>query len=158
MVLRQVKGTQRNRLAWRWSAPAANPTFASPLGGTDYALCLYDESDTPGSPGLAFGAYAPATSGCAGGKACWTARGHRGFRYRERSDNPAGLLRIVLGTTASGRTRIAADGGGASFTGFGLPLTPTVTLQLQSAGGGCWGAEYRQPIRNQLHLFKARSG
>ena len=40
----------------------------------------------------------------------------------------------------------------------GLPLTPTVTLQLQSAGGGCWGAEYRQPIRNQLHLFKARSG
>ena len=39
-----------------------------------------------------------------------------------------------------------------------LPLTPTVTLQLQSTGGRCWAAEYRQPIRNETHLFKARSG
>ena len=70
----------------------------------------------------------------------------------------ARFLRIVLGTNARGRTRIAADGGGASFAGFGLPLTPTVTsscrVRVAAAGARSTGSR----SETSFHLFKARSG
>jgi len=158
VVLHQPKRSGRNSFAWRWSTSAAAPRFASPLGGTDYAVCLYDASAPPGLPTFAFGAYAPAGGTCAHGTPCWKAHGRGSFRYEERSHNPDGLLRIVLANAPGGRAHIAVNAGGTSFGGLALPLTPTVTLQLQSRGGACWAAEYRQPIRNETHLFKARSG
>ena len=158
VVLHQPKRSGRNSFAWRWSTSAAAPSFASPLAGADYAVCLYDKSAAPGLPTFAFGAYAPAGGTCAHGAPCWKGHGRCRFRYDDQSHNPEGLLRIALANASGGRSHLSVDAGGTSFGGLALPLTPTVTLQLQSRGGACWAAEYRQPIRNETHLFKARSG
>ena len=79
-----------------------------------------------------------------------------GFRYRGGSGLPDGILAADLRSGEAGKARIKLKGKGENLAIPVLGLEPPVTVQLRGAGG-CWGAIFSEPSRNQASRFAASS-
>jgi cysteine-rich repeat protein len=131
-----------DRLQWSWKKGAAT-TFADlgdPRLADDYALCVYD-----GTQSLLFRLGAPAGGTC-GTVSCWKQVGRgvpTGYRYRDDDGLPDGVESLALRAGDAGRARIKLKGKGEHLpmpvlTELPLPLT----VQLHAGGGGCWEATF----------------
>ncbi len=143
-------------LKWKWTKGQATADFGNPLGADEYDLCIYQDS---GSRPLLFGARAPAGGTC-DGKPCWTAKGNGGFKYKNTSGVPGGLVKLLLRPGADGKAKIRARAKGAEVTLPLLPLTLPVLAQLQRIGQpDCWEASYSGAgqIANDAAKFKGKA-
>jgi hypothetical protein len=158
-LIESVNPTGR-KLGWKW---LGDETLAADLGdpladdGTDYAFCVYDGSGAaqPVFQGLA------EAGGLCGLAACWKVLGGAGppVEYRHPATNADGLYRIRLKPGEDGKARIGVQGLKQNLELPALPLTLTVTAQLQNSDGVCWTASYDMFVsKNDDKKFIARSG
>ena len=144
---------REDRLLWKWLKGAETKVsdLGDPMGGDDYALCVYEQ----GGASLFFKSTAPAASIC-GVQHCWgwQPRGSapgpgaapKGVRYADRYASNDGLKLIQVTTGATGRARIIVKGSAEAlpfpnFSSVHLPLV--IQLQHERANPGqCWEATY----------------
>jgi hypothetical protein len=79
-----------------------------------------------------------------------------GFKYRDQTGIPDGVLNMLLEAGSAGRAKIRLKAKGASAST--LPLTNPVRVQLQQgSSSACWEAMYSTAIPSSASTFKARS-
>lgn len=155
LSLRNGTDANQDRLAWSWrqGTQGAAP-FGDPPSGTNYVLCIYDESRSVAN--LAMSISIPAGGVCDGdGRPCWRDLGGRGFTYLNRSFGGGGVLKVKLKQRASGSETIQLNGAGQSFAGpppVGGALfqqDPALMVQLvnDATPSGCWQATYSAAAR-----------
>ena len=123
---------------------------ASPPTTTDYLLCICDAS------GEKLSAEARAGGTC-GSNPCLKALGAQGFRYREKTGTPDGLVNAILRAGGSGKGKLRANGPSNSPRLPLLPLKTPVRVQLQNSNSACWEATYSTATTNTTKTFKASS-
>jgi hypothetical protein len=144
-------GAGKGSLGWQWKHGAVTEgDLGDPAQGTDYELCLYDQT-----PAHALVLSVPAGRTC-GTKPCWQATG-TGFKYSNNAGSPAGVVSAKLraGATPKGSLAVKAKGGNLQLPG--MPLTPPVTVQLRNGAGSCWQGAFSTPVKNDAMHFSAIS-
>lgn len=152
--------TERNLLAWKWlhGDATAAAELGDPVGGDDYALCVYAGPLVEST--LLLRSAAPGGATC-GATPCWkglgTPVGAKGFRYDDRRRPPAALRSVLLKPGGTGAAKAIVKGAGLPLPT--LPLTPPLTVQLHGPGRSCWEARYPASgiTRNDVRQLKARS-
>lgn len=128
----------KDKLKFKW-LKGTEPAFASPLGSTEYYLCIY-------APGLVLQAIVPNITN-------WSATGTTGFKYDEATGAAGGLTKIKL-KQGTGKAKILVKGQGVNLDDP-LPLTQPVLVQLQNSTGQCWEHQFASPeIHNSAEQFK----
>jgi len=140
-------------LLWKWlnGAETKASDLGDPIGGDDYALCVYEKGGTS----LLFKSTAPGASIC-GIQHCWDwqPRGSspgpgappKGVRFSDRAAAADGLKLVRVTTGATGKAKILVKGSAEAlpfpnFSSVDLPLL--VQLQRERANPGqCWEATY----------------
>ncbi len=144
--------TSKDQLLWKWlKGPyTLQSDFGNPTLGTNYALCVYDES------GKIFEAEIPAGTNCHG-KPCWKAAGS-GLNFSDPDQTYRGLRKILLRAGAAGKAKAIVKAKGANLAGPSLPLQPPVTIQLLNTDGTCLEAYFDNPavLTNDAQAFNAR--
>jgi hypothetical protein len=144
-------GPGKASLGWQWKHGTVTPgDLGDPVHGTDYALCLYDQT-----PAHTLVLNVPAGGTC-GTKPCWKATGS-GFKYANKSGGPDGVVKAVLkaGTASAGVLAVKAKGGSLNIPG--MPLTVPVAVQLRNGAGGCWQGVFSTPTETTATQFKSVS-
>lgn len=145
LKLRDDANPAQRRLDWSWKkAPADLGDLGDPTSATDIALCAWDDAGLTLASGVRAGAG-------------WQSLGAKGFRFKNASGKPGGLVQGTLkpGVNAS----LQWKGKGASLPTLGLPLTLPVTVQLVTSDAGvCWQAVYAPGSRSSgtATTFKGR--
>lgn len=140
-----------DRLDWKISrgGAASADAFGDPTSSDGMVVCAYggDEADT-----LVFEGRAPAGSD-------WRSKSS-GFTYSSSATTPDGIRKITLKNGTDGRSKLVIKGAGSELDSspFGLPSMPTgaITVQLQSAAGGCWSAAWSNATALAGGGFSAR--
>jgi 6-phosphogluconolactonase (cycloisomerase 2 family) len=135
----------KDSLQFKWKKGSAT-TFAeygNPLvtgvPGTDYVLCLYDNT------GLLKSSVAPTAGKCDKGKNCW--KGGTKYTYADKLYTPAGLSYVQLKPGVVGKAQIQFKGAGPRLQPPTLPLSFPVTVQVVNTGNTvCWGATFSTAI------------
>src|SRR5262245_13216255 len=149
-------------VSWKWVHGEATSTgdFGDPLGGDNYALCLFD--DTGQTPALLFRAVAPGSGSCRL-HPCWSNPG-ADFRYADPDTTPDGVKTLLLRAGSDRQSHIRLKAKGPALVGrpHALPLTPlptALTLQLQASSGACFESRYGPGgvVKNAGGIFKARA-
>lgn len=79
--------------------------------------------------------------------------------YSDKLLDPDGLKKVVLKPGAAGKAKIAVKGKGANLAMPALPLTTPVRVQVLRRGTPtCWEGTFDTADRNDVEVFKARSG
>jgi len=141
----------QDQLAWSMK-PAGDVTLANlgtPLDATGYALCLYDGQER------VLAADAPAGGTCRT-KPCWKA-GTTGYGYKDSERSPSGVDTVKLKSGAAGKARLQVKAKGDALGDGALPLTGTVTAQLQADGGSCWSSTYGTAATSNALQYQAVS-
>jgi CSLREA domain-containing protein len=153
----QISNTTKPKLRWQWTRGEATDfaDFGDPPAGDRYSVCLFDESGP--TPQLAF--RATTSAGLCDGRPCWRTSGVSSFKYKDRTQTPAGLDALLLKAGPDGKAKIGASGGGAHLDLPALPLPLPLRVQLQAANGKCWEARYQElgTSRNDAKLFKSKA-
>jgi len=156
LKLRDATPDTGDQIVWKWKKGAATSAadLADPLGTSDYALCLFDESAA--TPARLLGALAPAGGQC-GSRPCWSTSS-TGARYADPAQTPDGLDRIKLHIGTEGRASATVRGRGADLDFPSLPLPTPLRVQLQAEGGACWEATFAAAgaSRNDTSGFAGR--
>ena len=147
----------RDKLDWEWRAGERTEGVefddpADAAGGSDYALCMFD--DVAGSPSVLLAAKVAAGIG-------WKrlgAGGYRGFLWKGPGDaTSGGLTMLQLRPGVAGKASLRVQGKGETLAMPTLPLGGTTTLQLQASGGACWQATFADSTctttRNDAGMF-----
>jgi cysteine-rich repeat protein len=144
--LRDDEPDKLDLVEWRWNRGTATTKadYGTPTvdGGTDYELCVYDETG-PGTRVL-LNVRAPAGGLCnaANPKPCWK-ESKVGFRYYDKDLTPDGMFQMTLREGIDGRARISVRGKGPNLEmPTPLSVTPPITVQLVNELGICWEAIY----------------
>jgi len=126
----------KDRLVWKWlNGQAVVADLADPTANATYDLCLYDAT------GLLFGASLPPGGTC-DGRPCWSATGS-GYKYRDRDLTIAGIQKVLLKGSSTGRGKIRVGGKGINLPDPTLPLASDVTIQLVNGSTGvCFESVY----------------
>ncbi len=132
----------RDQLEWTWNVGEATrlAEFVRPnnaLVGSDYALCVYDES-VPGVPQAIVRARVAAGVGW---KAVPTVA-PTSYLFTDLLGRQDGITSIKLKPGLAGRAQIAVKGKGASLDTPLLPLAPPTRVQLQVVDGVCFEATF----------------
>jgi hypothetical protein len=140
------KGEASVQVSWKWLKGAATTAadFGSPTTTDGMDFCVFDRSQ--GTPTLIYRARVLPDRMC-GTKPCWVQNGQKGFKYVDKAGSPEGINQITLTAGAAGKAKILVKGKGVNLSNhaFGLPAPPLMTpltVQLQSANGKCWEANY----------------
>jgi cysteine-rich repeat protein len=122
------------------------PSMGSPL----FKLCVYDRNGVVRARALA--------SASCGGVPCWK-QITGGWRYTSKDTLPDGLTGLLLKGGDAGKAKIKVKGKGIRLALPNLPLAkdPSVTAQLRTSSGKCWGAVFSTDKRNDLRKFDAKS-
>lgn len=157
------------KLDWKWGKgiPALSQSdFGDPVsGGTNYLLCVYDESG--GSPVLKMGATIFGGGTCPT-KACWKASGTSGWSYKNRTgNNTGGVTKVKLKGGAAGKPLIKLAGGGSSLvlpapvsgTQFFNQDTALIVQLSRTDAATCWISTFSTAgtKRNTGTEFKAKT-
>lgn len=143
--------------------------FGDPLeaSGTEYKLCIYD--DTPTLVGDLEVARAGDENCSGGASTCWTTIGAappagKGYKYKDTDSASDGVSKILLkgGPTSTGKSKILLKGSGANLpAGVTALLTTTssVTIQLRGDNApapGCWTGTLSTVKKQTADFFKAK--
>jgi PKD repeat protein len=147
LTLRHSPVASKRRLDFAWKkAEAVLAELGNPTSITEVALCVYDAN------GLVL-----ATSQRAG--TVWQSAGTKGFRLKNASGTPGGLVKGTLKPGSS--ATLLLKGKEARLPPFGLPLVLPVTAQLATSDGGtCWQGVYAPGSKTTSTgtTFKGRQG
>ncbi len=139
--------TDRFAFAFGKGAQTLKAEFGTPTTSTNYSLCVY--GDMGGMTTVLVDFTAPGASLC-NGKPCWKER-KTGFWYGDRSGSRGGLKTLRLREGVDGKTKISANAGTANLSLPALPLNATsITAQVVSSDGQCWGATFLPPFTKNL--------
>jgi len=145
----------RDSLKWKLTrAPGTTlETLGNPLASTSYMLCIYDRTAT--TPNNVLAARIPSAADC-GVPGCWTAGRNR---YRYKVTTPGRMdVRLQTKTGAIGAVSVTTRGVAAFMPSLPFVQDPSLTVQMHSSTGACWGASYSAPAsRNTLALFNDSS-
>jgi hypothetical protein len=145
--LKHVSDDTKDKLRWGWRKGQTTTLsdFGVPTGTTAYTLCIYSGT----SSALAY---------TIPGGANWTAIGHEGFRYRDKTAANDGIRRIVLKSGADGKSTALVTGIGVNLPDPTLPFTLPVTAQLvTSSTNVCFTSDINAAKKNTMTLFKAKA-
>jgi cysteine-rich repeat protein len=141
-------------LKWKWSKGQATMDFGNPVDTDAYDLCIYHDA---GSRPLLGGVRARVGGTC-DGKPCWSAKGNGGFKYKNKTGVPSGLVKLTLKPGEDTKAKIVAKGKGEELTLPVLPLPLPALVQLQRSGHtDCWEAVFSTAAMNVAEKFDARS-
>ena len=156
LVVKNKTPDKKDVLVWKWVKGAATTPLelGTPLTSTGYTICVYDASANPQPLLLAM---APPAGTCAG-KPCWQSV-KNGFKYKDKDLTPNGLSFLLEKAGAAAAAKLIVRGKGANLGAPGLPLTPTVTVQLKKNDdpGVCWQSKFSTTIKNLPDQFKAHA-
>ncbi len=145
------------KMQWSWQKGAATALgdFGDPVGGDDYALCVYDES---GSPTLATGAVLPGGGTCRG-KPCWKALGTSGFAYKDTTRLRFGIAALKIKAGGDGKAQVKIQGQGTTLPVPALPAPLPLRMQLIAENGECWESVFSSTglTRNDAGRFQGKS-
>jgi len=149
-------GTARDAIAWKLERAEATTmaTFGDPTASTGYLLCVYGTAGA--APTAVLEAAIPSAAEC-GVPDCWRTRASSGYRYRSTT---SGKIQVNLTAKAGelGDVSVTAKGVASFVPALPLPQDPSVTVQLRSSHGQCWGATFSAAAsRNDAGLFKDSS-
>jgi hypothetical protein len=147
-------GQAGNLVRWRWktAAPIDVPAFGQPFSATSYALCIWDDVTSA----LLFRALVPGGGSFEPNTAGWRVVGQaNGYRYRDRSRTPEGILDIRLKPGPAGKGAIVVNGGKDLVDLPPLPLPVPVRVQLEASTGECFEGVYSSPSINDASGFIA---
>jgi hypothetical protein len=151
LLIKNVSNDARDRLTWRWQKGAATTLadFGAPTGTTAYALCLYAGTSTAA---IAAADIAPSAK-------LWSAKGTRGFRYRDPSGSSDGIRKVILEAGVAGKAKVVVRGEGANLPAVPAgPLPLAVTAQLvNNATDVCFEDVYDDAVvkENDAERFTA---
>jgi len=152
LTIKDKAGGAKDALVWKWPKGAATTAaeLGDPRATSEYRLCVWDAS------GLRLDAVARAAGTC-GGKPCWKAV-KRGYRFRDKTRSPDGILRLVLTAGTDGKAKIVLAAKGENLEPPPPPLGVPVTVQLaRSDGGPCWESTFAAARKNAAGRFAASS-
>jgi hypothetical protein len=141
LVMKDKSDDGRDVVSWSWTRGAATDLtdFGDPLASTGFALCVYDDTFDPfGSRAAHLLDSSIAPGGTCAGRPCWSDRGPKGFRYKDKEATPDGMKKLVLKPGVDGKARVVTKGSGVGIAQPALPLVPPVRVQLQASNGECW--------------------
>ena len=165
LMLKDSSDDARDKVTWTWAAGEATSAnaFLDPVADDDYTLCIFDDTNTTGTPRLFLEAAAPAGGSCANGGSCWTGKGSppgkKGFLYKDSAILlPDGLKNVRLTPGVAGRAKVKAKGQGPNLE---LPSPMNVTLpvvvQLRGENGQCFESTFTAAQTSTEDVFKAKS-
>lgn len=161
VLIRDHANPKRDQITWRWTrgdAVSLGELGDPRSGATSYALCLYETSG--GASSLATPPIRIPGGGLCRGKPCWKALGATGFKMTDRDRTPDGVESLLLRSGAAGKSSVVLVARGATLATPALPLAqdPSVTLQLRSSDGACFGATFAGPAqKSDATQFKDRA-
>lgn len=153
------KGGDKDQLKWKWikGDETLLADFLDPTSeGTDWSICVYDDSGNS-QPLLDAGF---ASGGICSGRDCWTAKSTKGFNYKRSNGLVEGVTQVKLTAGVDGKSKVQVKAKGGSLSIPSLPLTSSVIVQLLATNGGddeCWQAEYATTTKNDGTQFKAKA-
>jgi hypothetical protein len=165
LALKDSSDDARDKVSWTWAAGEATTSadFGDPVASDDYTLCIYDDTNTTGTPRLFLESAAPAGGSCASGGSCWTGKGNppgtKGFLYKDSAILlPDGLKSVKLTPGVAGRAKVKAKGQGPNLE---LPSPMNVTLpvvvQLRAENGQCFESTFTAAQTSTEDVFKAKA-
>lgn len=148
-LLMKDKLSGKDKLVWRWTRGASTDIgdFGDPTATTDFAFCLYDESNI--TPQLVMERMVPAGPS-------WTAN-NTGFKYKDPEATSAGFTKAILksGDDLAAKIIVKGKGDGLGLSSVPVDQLSSVRVQLVTATG-CWEAHYTS-AGNDPGTFKAKS-
>jgi hypothetical protein len=139
---RLAANSERNRLQWRWRGGEATmgADLGSPLGASDYAVCLYAQADA--TPHLVLATEIPGAESC-GNKSCWRP-GRRGDRiaYIDDEGRHEGVTDLRVEARAAGKSELVVQAAGSRLAVPPLPLARPLLLQVNAEPGACFEATF----------------
>ena len=151
LVIKDNADDSKDHVTWKWlKGDTALAEFGDPTAGTEYGLCVFDESADVPNP--IFDVTLPPG-------ASWSATGTNGFKYKDTSAAQDGALKLVLRQGTPNKAKAIFVGKGASLDWSGTPLPfnqdSKVIVQLHNSDGQCWESQLVPPAKkNQSNLFK----
>lgn len=153
-----LKGGSKPSLKWKTNRGDATATsdFLDPtLFGRRLSLCFYDAS----AASQPVAAMDFASGGECGGKTCWSAKGDKGFRFKNKAGTTSqGVGTVSLKSGEQGKARVQVKGKGDFLQLPTLPLTSPVTAQLIIDDGvdrECWQVSFPFIVANDASRFQA---
>ncbi len=149
LIIKNKDDDRSDRFTWKMikADTTSFADFSDPRGTTNYALCVYANSNLAMEMGVP-----PGPS--------WSVLGNdKGFTYNDPPAVEDGAQKIILKSGLSNKAKIIVRGHGVSL-GDPLvnPLLPLpVTVQLTNFDTGiCWETSFATALRNQPSSFKAK--
>lgn len=133
---------KQDALTFNWlnGAGTTFAEFGTPLGATEYRLCVYDVG------GLVRSAIAPAAGLCRG-KPCWKQTGPvsspNGFVYKDPDLTPDGTLGVTLRSGVAGKSKVQWKAKGVNLDDGALGLVPPVVVEVRTSDTAvCFGQTF----------------
>lgn len=153
-----LKAGKKSSLKWRISrgdAADASDFLDPTMFGRRLSVCIYDSSATA-QPVAAMDF---ASGGMCGKKPCWSSRGEKGFKFKNKSGSTSrGIGKLSFKAGEQGKVRLDIKGKGDFLSLPTLPLTSTVTAQLVVDDGverNCWQVSFPFVVTNDATRFQA---
>jgi hypothetical protein len=142
LIIKNASSDRSDAVAWRWTRGAATTAgeLGNPVGGDDYALCLFDESSA--TPALLLALPILGGQDC-GGTPCWKPHASGGFVYDNRDVAPDGVLKMSVSPGAERRSKAQLNARGSFLTLPAAPLPLPLRVQLQMENGTCLETRYQ---------------
>jgi len=132
---------------WKWQgADTAVADLGDPTSISGYAACVYTDGNLVQSLPVA-------SSGTCHGHSCWRPVSGRGFRYRNRSANKAGVDQVTLRSGSSSSRMDVRAKGPQLVTALPMGTTAAVQVQLvRSDSALCWESTFYPPALTSTGL------
>lgn len=165
LILRDKSPDKKDTLVWRWTRGDATTVadFDDPTDpeGSDYRLCIYDESGA--GYDLKLEAVVLAGGTC-GKKDCWKPRGTKGYKYTDKERTPNGIHSMLLGAGDAGKAKLSVVAKGENvpmpdLDTIGVPLRVQLLAGADASGAPdvCFESYMTEVLKGDSMLFKASS-
>jgi uncharacterized delta-60 repeat protein len=125
-----------------------------PLGAPTYALCVYEEQGSVSS--IVVDVTPTADADCSDGT-CWQEKPY-GWKLKSTTGAPDGVVAVKLREGIAGKSKLIVQAKGQNLATPALPLLgDTVTAEIRTSDGQCFGGIFTGVTSNSSTLFRAKS-
>lgn len=155
-------GKEKMKLQWKnVSSTTTQGDFGDPVDGlTSVALCIYDDANV-----LVQDFIVDRAGQTCAGKPCWSAKGTKGYGYKDKETIADGISKIGYSAGVAGKGK--ADGAGKNNAAKGQTVLPTgvvaalsgngnPTIQLLTSDGLCIGATISNVTKDDGVQYQAQ--